>query len=144
MKGGRMVLSERLKTARKLNNLTQEGLAKKVSTTKGTISNYENEHSSPSNEMLNDLADALDVSTDYLLGRTNNPSRGNQQNKETKKDFTFDSLAEITKIVKNLGLEQFGFFDIEKWKNLSPDDVDEIRRHFEWVAQKAKERNEEK
>ncbi|MDQ7860580.1 hypothetical protein RCO48_04425 [Peribacillus frigoritolerans] len=40
--------------------------------------------------------------------------------------------------------KNFGFFDIEKWKDLSPEDLDEIRRHFEWVTQKAKERNEEK
>jgi hypothetical protein len=60
------------------------------------------------------------------------------------KDETYDSLAEINNIIKELGVEDMGFFDIEKWKNLSPADVDEIRRHFEWVAQKAKERNEDK
>lgn len=59
-------------------------------------------------------------------------------------DDNYDSLATINKIVKELGIEQMGFFDIDKWRNLSPEDVDDIRKHFEWVAQKAKERNEEK
>lgn len=67
------LLPGRLKEARKRNKLTQEELARKVKTTKGTISNYENEHSAPSNDMLNDLADVLGVTTDYLLGRTDQP-----------------------------------------------------------------------
>lgn len=63
------MLSIRLKSARKSKKLTQEDLAKKVNTTKATISNYENDYSTPSNEMLLLLANALEVSTDYLLGR---------------------------------------------------------------------------
>jgi transcriptional regulator with XRE-family HTH domain len=63
------MLSQRLRYARKTRGLTQEELAEKVQTTKGTISNYENNHSSPPNEMLSMLADVLDVSTDWLLGR---------------------------------------------------------------------------
>jgi transcriptional regulator with XRE-family HTH domain len=67
------MLSKRLKATRKRNNLTQEELAIKLKTTKGTISNYENRHSTPSNEMLVDLANALGVTTDYLLGKTDKP-----------------------------------------------------------------------
>lgn len=63
------IVSERIKQARKNNKLTQEELAKKVNITKATISNYENGYSSPSNEMLVDLSDVLNVTTDYLLGR---------------------------------------------------------------------------
>ncbi|MCY8144343.1 helix-turn-helix transcriptional regulator [Bacillus haynesii] len=66
------MLSKRLKNIRKDKGLTQEELAKRVKTTKGTISNYENGYSTPSNEMLSDLADALDTTTDFLLGRTDN------------------------------------------------------------------------
>ena len=64
------MLDHRLKVARKNNKLTQEQLAQKVQTTKGTISNYENGHSTPSNEMLVLLARTLNTSTDYLLGNT--------------------------------------------------------------------------
>lgn len=66
------MLSYKLKNARTSLKLTQSDLAKKVNTTKGTISNYENGHSTPSNEMLVFLADALNVTTDYLLGRSDN------------------------------------------------------------------------
>lgn len=67
------MLNERLRAARKAKNLTQEDLARKVNTKKTTISNYETGYSSPSNEMLNDLANVLEVSTDYLLGRLERP-----------------------------------------------------------------------
>ena len=64
----------RLKELRRKRGLTQEELAHKLKATKGTISNYENGHSTPSNEMLRDLANVLNTSTDYLLGRTDNPN----------------------------------------------------------------------
>lgn len=67
------MISQRIKSARKAKKLTQEQLATKVQTTKGTISNYENGHSSPSNEMIILLADVLDCTADYLLGRTDTP-----------------------------------------------------------------------
>ncbi|TWT04638.1 helix-turn-helix domain-containing protein [Planomicrobium sp. CPCC 101079] len=67
------MLSTRLKAARKSKRWTQEELAKRVNTTKATISNYENGHSTPSNDMLLLLADVLDTSTDYLLGRDEIP-----------------------------------------------------------------------
>lgn len=67
------MLASRLKDLRKERGLSQEGLAHKVGTTKGTISNYENSHSTPSNEMLVSLADELYTSTDYLLGRIDDP-----------------------------------------------------------------------
>lgn len=63
------MLSKRLKEARKKKKITQEELAKKIRTTKATISNYENGYSSPSNELLKELADSLEVTTDWLLGR---------------------------------------------------------------------------
>lgn len=62
------MLAKRLKVARRSANLTQEELANRVKTTKATISNYENEHSTPSNEMLVLLAKALNTTTDHLLG----------------------------------------------------------------------------
>lgn len=64
----------RLKELRTKRGLTQETLAEKLNTTKGTISNYENGHSSPDGTMLTMLADALNTTSDYLLGRTQDPA----------------------------------------------------------------------
>ncbi|MGG0663451.1 helix-turn-helix transcriptional regulator [Viridibacillus arvi] len=76
------MISQRIKDARKAKKLTQEELALKVQTTKGTISNYENEYSTPSNEMIVLLADVLDVTADYLLGRTDFPDYSQTQQQE--------------------------------------------------------------
>ena len=69
-----MFEGERVALWRKKKKLTQEELAVKVNVTKAAISNYENGHSTPSNETLVALADALNIDTDYLLGRTDKPN----------------------------------------------------------------------
>lgn len=73
-----MFKPERLIEWRKKKKLTQEQLAQKVQTTKGTISNYENGHSTPPHETLVAIADVLGISTDYLLGRTDDPTPPSQ------------------------------------------------------------------
>lgn len=73
MNGGNPMLSKRLRYTRNARKLSQEALAKKINTTKSTISNYENEYSAPSNDVLKDLANALNTTTDYLLGRSDKP-----------------------------------------------------------------------
>jgi transcriptional regulator with XRE-family HTH domain len=64
---------DRVALWRKKRRLTQEALANKINLTKAAVSNYENGHSTPSDETLVAIADVLDVDTDYLLGRTNQP-----------------------------------------------------------------------
>lgn len=68
------MLPERIKRRRIQLGLTQTQLAEKVNTKKTTISNYETGYSTPSTEMLTDLANVLQTTADYLLGRTNNPT----------------------------------------------------------------------
>ncbi|WP_051318324.1 S24 family peptidase [Cohnella thermotolerans] len=72
---------ERLRQARKEARLTQSELASRVKTKKTTISNYETGYSTPSQEMLSDLADVLGKSTDWLLGRSDDPSPISAANK---------------------------------------------------------------
>lgn len=59
---------KRLKEARQRKKLTQEELAKKVNTKKTTISNYETGYSTPAYDMLRDLSETLEVTTDWLIG----------------------------------------------------------------------------
>ncbi|PLR91108.1 helix-turn-helix domain-containing protein [Bacillus sp. T33-2] len=86
------MIAQRLRLARKAKLLTQEQLATLVNTKKTTISNYETGYSSPSNEMLNDLADALEVSTDYLLGRTAHPDGSTDQSRVSKQHQGIEEL----------------------------------------------------
>ena len=72
----RNIFSERLRYAReKLRKLTQSQLADKARMPSTSISHFENPEGSrkPSFDNLRRLAKALEVTTDYLLGRSNNP-----------------------------------------------------------------------
>jgi transcriptional regulator with XRE-family HTH domain len=61
---------ERLRTARQRRGLSQEDLAKRTKTLQpSAISHFETGTRKPSFDNLRRLADALDVTTDYLLGR---------------------------------------------------------------------------
>jgi transcriptional regulator with XRE-family HTH domain len=65
-----MTLGERLQLLRKNRNLSQKELAVHLKYTVSTISNYESDTHFPDLNTLCKLADYYDVSTDYLLGRT--------------------------------------------------------------------------
>ena len=63
------MLNTTIKQLRIERGLNQVQLAKKLSVTKQTVSNWENDNILPSIEMLIKIADFFNVSTDYLLGR---------------------------------------------------------------------------
>lgn len=70
-----MGFGERLKELREKMGLTQEELGKKINQKKANISKYENGKLQPSLETIDFLAGFFNVSTDYLLGHTDNPSK---------------------------------------------------------------------
>jgi transcriptional regulator with XRE-family HTH domain len=63
------VFPDRLRTAREKRDLNQAGLAKRAGLQVSAISHFETGTRKPSFDNLRRLADALDVTTDYLLGR---------------------------------------------------------------------------
>ena len=65
------MLSTKIKELRLGHGLNQVELGKKLSVTKQTISNWENDNIQPSIDMLVKIADYFSVSTDYLLERDN-------------------------------------------------------------------------
>ncbi len=65
------VFSDRVRAARELRKLSQSELASKSGFQPSAISHFETGTRSPSFDNLKRLADALNVTTDYLLGRTN-------------------------------------------------------------------------
>jgi len=66
-----VIFIERLKQLREAKNLTQLRLAMELNVSQETISGYEIGKAVPPAEMLVKLADTLDTSVDYILGRTN-------------------------------------------------------------------------
>ncbi|WLR50072.1 helix-turn-helix transcriptional regulator [Bacillus tianshenii] len=67
------MLGDILKRLRQSKGLTQTELAKKLDLTRGTYAHYEINKRQPDYETLHKIADFYNVSTDYLLGRTDKP-----------------------------------------------------------------------
>lgn len=68
------LFAERLKAARALRGWTQAELAARAGLPPTSIAHFESGSRKPSFDTLRRLAAALDVSTDYLLGRADDPS----------------------------------------------------------------------
>ena len=89
------MLNIRLKELRMSHSMTQVDFAEKLSVTKQTVSNWENNNIQPSIDMLVKIADYFNVSTDYLLGREDGV-------KINADGLTADQIAHINLIVKDL------------------------------------------
>ncbi|KSU89836.1 XRE family transcriptional regulator [Priestia veravalensis] len=90
------MLGSRLKFLR--GKRTQEDVAKAISVSRARYSHYENGRSEPDTQTLEKLADFFNVSTDYLLGRTDNPDLIQEKNEESLLD---PELGVFFKEIKN-------------------------------------------
>ena len=66
----KIVHGNRIKLLREQLGLTQTELAEKIGLTQAAIMHFEKGYKQPSQTTLVAIADVLDCSTDYLLGRT--------------------------------------------------------------------------
>ena len=67
------ITAERIKKLRKQKQLTQQGLADIIESSRDTIANYENDRNKSTLAMLTLIADALDTTVEYLQGKTDSP-----------------------------------------------------------------------
>ncbi|WP_071062075.1 helix-turn-helix domain-containing protein [Andreesenia angusta] len=67
-------IGKRIQGLLELRNMTQRELASKVGITEVSIGRYVKDSREPKGRVLADIADALDSTTDYLLGRTDDPN----------------------------------------------------------------------
>lgn len=79
-----MQIKERLKQERKARHLTQEEIAKHLFIQRASYAKYETGANMPTCDNLNRLADLYNVSTDYLLCRTDNPKPPTRTRKARK------------------------------------------------------------
>ena len=64
---------DRLRSARELRGLSQSDLAQRSGLQPSAVSHFETGRRAPSFDNLKRLADALEVTTDYLLSRSDEP-----------------------------------------------------------------------
>lgn len=87
-----MYFGIRLKELRKNKNLTQQELADKMSLVKSSISAYEKSAKYPSVEVLVKLCNYFNVSSDYLLGLSDNKILNDY-------DLTEEQIETVMKII---------------------------------------------
>jgi transcriptional regulator with XRE-family HTH domain len=105
------LLGERLATLRKNKGLTQEELAPILNITRSALSLYELNKRDPDTNTLKRIADYFNVTTDYLLGRSDVPSppKNGKQNQNTlKKDVNqyIDTIKHIEDLLKSNDISQ--------------------------------------
>ncbi|WKY43957.1 helix-turn-helix transcriptional regulator [Eubacteriaceae bacterium ES2] len=98
----------RLKRLRINMDMTQQDFAEQFNLNKSSISKYEKDKNLPENQLLLEIADYFNVSVDYLLCRTNNPTSLNDAKlKEEGSLKTHEQLKQELEMKDLLGL--FGY-----------------------------------
>jgi transcriptional regulator with XRE-family HTH domain len=109
-----MNYGDRLKRLREDKKLSQQQLADRLNINRSTYARYELAQTQPDYDTLKKIADFFQVSIDYLLGRTDNPSTVREE-----------------KTPYNAGKEK-SIYDEQKELLLTPDELkvlQEIKKH---------------
>lgn len=126
-----MDFGERLKQLRNEYKITQKQLAKTLGVGRPTIAGYETKGIQPSYETLNKIADYFKVSTDYLLGRTD----------EKKYPIAIPDLIKTAEEDKpyETDITSKNNIDIEDIDNLSKDSKKDLKTYIEFLKIRQKQ-----
>jgi transcriptional regulator with XRE-family HTH domain len=97
-----MSFGKRLVEVRKRKNLSQEDVAKHLGTKSPVIGRYERDEMKPSIETATKLADFLEVSLDYLVGKVD----------DEIDTTTLNRILEVQKLPKDVKDKLFYFIDM--------------------------------
>lgn len=105
------LIGKRIRKCREECNFSQEGLANKLNMKRSNVANYESGRVVPPGNTLLEMSKLFDVTTDYLLGSTNDPYRNvsledhdlkqiqRQRNRLTGKDRErFETMIKMLKL----------------------------------------------
>ena len=96
---------DRLRAARELRSLSQSDLAAKAGLQPSAVSHFETGRRAPSFDNLKALSEALQVTTDYLLGRVDKPGvKGAVADKLFRhaENLSRDDLDTLTEVAETL------------------------------------------
>ena len=146
------VFGKRLKELRKANGYTIEQFAELVGISKSTVGYYENDKRMPDIEILSRITNVLNVSADYLIGKTNTTAmRGKMKTVcdftglsdtaveylvQLVKDKRYETIAVINHLFEELS-QDTAFYSHEKylWEELSSSVLGAVFLYFEKYAQ---------
>lgn len=111
----KLIFANRLREERERLGLMQKEMAQKLEVPPNTYNGYETGKRSPSLEVARHIADTLEISVDYLLGRTD---RRNITKEKSKLDTSIKTIA------------AHRLSDIE---DLDDDAIDKINEYIEFI-----------
>lgn len=91
----KLLFQKRLKELRSEVGCTQEDMANKLNISKSAYGYYEQGKTTPDSNSISMLADFFNVSTDYLLGRTNIRNHPETFAAHTDEDMSDEAKAEL-------------------------------------------------
>lgn len=124
----------RIINLREKKNWSQRELARRVNLNASVMNRIESGERPIKDFEIDKIASVLDTTSDYLLGRTDSPNPHNRD---------FNPLDEINNLLKKYNIDQSGFFDIEKWKAMGPEEIKQLEDYFEFITSRAKEKNKQ-
>ncbi|MEN2765795.1 helix-turn-helix domain-containing protein [Ornithinibacillus xuwenensis] len=92
-----MGFSSRLTSLRKNRGLSRDDLAEKLGVSYSTISKYESGSREPDFGTLQKISDIFDVTTDYLIGKSNNTNTSDNNNNPNRAFHNFEEISEQEK-----------------------------------------------
>lgn len=120
-----MNLGCRIKQLRLEKNISQKDLAEHFNIARSTLSQYESNQRTPSDEMKLKISEYFNVSIDFLLGKTNT--------KNYEKNNPIDKIKGTAKINKLQTLASY--YDDNEFTN---DDLQDIKKFIDFVVAKKK------
>lgn len=120
------MLSVRLKSLRTGRNITQSDLAKRIGVARTTYAMYEQGQREPDYDTLQKIADFFDVSTDFLLGRS-------------EKKYEYGAIKDRNFFMSKINAE---FPDLElmfeEMESLSAEDMQEVYEYIKFKKSQKK------
>lgn len=116
------MIGDRIKEERIIRNITQQELGKLLGVSPSTIGMYEQNRRQPDGDTIVKLSEFFDVSTDYLLGRTDVKNQSEKISNAVEDD---PELIEFWNELKEREDLQLLF---KQTKSLSPKDIRQIIR----------------
>jgi transcriptional regulator with XRE-family HTH domain len=100
-------LGSRLRDARERKGWTQTDVCKKLKMSNSTLSGYERNYRKPDPDMILTFAELYEVTTDYLHGKTNNPTSAKIIVQPSTAFHDFDNITDEEKEYLETQLEIF-------------------------------------
>jgi|SRR5699024_1080182 len=129
---------EYIKEQRLSKNLTIRQLELYSGVSNSYLSQLENgKRGIPSPAIIKKLAAGLKIPNQKLLKQAGYVELLNIE------EDKYNPLEEINELLKKYDIDQSGFFDIEKWKAMGPDEIKELESYFEYITSKAKKKEQQ-